>query len=375
MHVQQTIPQIRDFQRINCALDTAMAQVILGPAGSGKSHFCRFEMPQIIAEARGISIDQVGVVFTQPAIRDSVEYSGVGLPQKTPEGQLVTRFSVPALIEQIQQQRDLGALVVLVIYDELSAAADDIQKVIAPSLDDNDRRLGDMPVGDDVIFIATGNRSKDKAGSRRLLSHLINRVAICEMDRDDPAWITWARNNGINELMVSCAETYPDFFEYEAPTEDGPFNTYRQATNAAKILDGFIASADNWDGMISNTVRDWMAQMIGDRAAAMLQSFSENIVNDVPTPEEIFRDPLAAYVPDDTCYQMIAVNRATANLGRFDSQAANKLFEYIERCRADIKITLAKNLCDIAAKKGLDLNSEAARDFMVKHRSLLKYTR
>ena len=374
-HPIMTIPQITAFQKLNCALPQPLAQVIIGEAGSGKSHFCRYNMPAIIAEARGLEIDEVGVVFTQPAIRDSVEFSGVGLPIKRPDNEFVTRFSIPSLIEQIERQRELGAKFVLVIYDELSAADDSVQKTLAPSLDANDRRLADNPLGDDVMVIATGNRAKDKAGSRRLLAHLINRVAICEIARDDESFIEYSRSAGTNPLIVGCAEVNPDWFDDGSPTEDQPFNTYRQATNAGAILDGFIASQTEWDGLIPLAVENMIAQFIGIRAATTLSSYASIVLHDVPTPEDILRDPKTANVPEDTGYQHMAINRALANLSQFDSDAANNLFHYISRCRRDLQVPMAVKLCNLAADKGISLTSDAASKFMVEFAPMLKYAK
>ena len=113
-HVQATLDDIGDFQLDNQSpkrdgVFAPASTVLLGAAGSGKTQWWLNSFPQIVAEARGLAIDEVGVVLTQPSIRDSQEYVGVGIPQREGD-ELVTRWSVPNLVSEIKALLELSLI-------------------------------------------------------------------------------------------------------------------------------------------------------------------------------------------------------------------------------------------------------------------------
>ena len=368
--LEMNFKQIESYQALNQQLPIPMVQVVLGAPGSGKTAHAKSVLPRIIATARGINESDVAVIVSRPSLRDSVEFTGVGIPQKDEDGQLVTRFSLPNLLEQINTALKTFK-VALVILDELSSADDDIQKALADCLDPETRTLAEQPLPANVVFHATGNRSKDKAGSRRLLSHCINRVAVTELVSETSIWIDYSRKQGVNELIVSTAECHPDFFE-GVPIDGGSHNTWRQATNAANLIDVHAANQPAWDGLISSDLEMFMAQMVGKKAAAMVASHARDIAFELPTPEQVFTNPMTCKVPDQTGHQLLTVNRAIANLAsQNDSEAANQLFVYIARCRPDLQITLAVKICKATTNAGLTLSHPSANQFIALNSDLL----
>ena len=369
---EMTFTQIAEYQALNQQLNPPMAQILLGPPGTAKTGWCRNTLPGIIAKARGIDEADIKVIVSRPAIRDSVEYSGLGVPIKKND-QLVTIFSIPNLLEQITSALETYKFV-LVILDELSAADDDSQKCLADALDGETRTFAEFPLPENVGFIATGNRSKDKAGSRRLLSHVIGRCALTEIINEISVFVNYSRKQGTNELIVGCAECHDDFFE-GVPIDGGTHNTWRQATNAAKLIDIHAANEPTWDGLIPSNLELFMAQMIGKRAAAMVASHARDIAFELPTPEQVYANPETCKVPDQTGHQLLTVNRAIANLAsQNDSEAANQLFVYIARCRPDLQITLAVKICKATTSAGLTLSHPSANKFIALNSDLLRLT-
>jgi hypothetical protein len=115
-----------------------------------------------------------------------------------------------------------------------------------------------------------------------------------------------------------------------------------------------------------------MAQMIGKRAAAMVASHARDIAFELPTPEQVFTNPMTCKVPDQTGHQLLTVNRAIANLAsQNDSEAANQLFVYIARCRPDLQITLAVKICKATTNAGLTLSHPSANQFIALNSDLL----
>ena len=372
--VEMNFTQIAAYQAMNQQLHIPMTQIVLGPPGTAKTAWFKNTFPGIIAKARGIDESDIAVIVSRPAIRDAVEFVGVGIPQKDEDGNLVTRFSLPNLLEQINIALKTSKAV-LVILDELSGADDDIQKALADSLDAETRTLAEHPLPENVIIVATGNRSKDKAGSRRLLSHVIGRVAITELISETSIWVDYSRKRDTNELVVSTAECHSDFFE-GVPVDGGQHNTWRQATNAANLIDIHAVNEPEWDGLISTELELFMAQMIGLRAAAMVASHARDIAYELPTPEQVYTNPETCKVPDQTGHQLLTVNRAIANMGaQNDSEAANQLFAYVLRCRRDLQITLSVKICKATTAAGLTLSHPGANDFIALNSDLLSLTR
>jgi hypothetical protein len=350
-----------------------MSQVILGPSGSGKSHWCKFTLPHIVADVKECDVADVSVVFSQPSVKDSQEYCGLGLPQKRDDGRIATRFSIPQLLEEIEAALDSGKKYVIVILDELAACNDDMQKTLAPMLDKGDRRLGDFQIPDNVIPVATGNRVRDRAGSKNLLQHLVNRCDLIELVIDHSEFIQHHKDNGGHPLVIACAEANTDWFE-ESPAEYRSFCTYRSATAVSDLLFAFEKLNPEWDGLISRELQTSISYKIGVKAASVLQVVSRDVLHDIPSAEDIMQFPDRANVPNNTGYQMFAVNRAIANLTERDSEAANNVFTYIARCRPDLQISLGVKLCRAATRKGLSLSSDIANSFMIKHHDLLSLT-
>ena len=99
---KMTLSGIAQTMQINLMREVPQTMMILGQSGVGKTQWFRFVLPKLVAEAKGVAVDKVAVILTQPSSRDATEFAGVGIPSKNNEGQLVTRFSLPNLIERIE---------------------------------------------------------------------------------------------------------------------------------------------------------------------------------------------------------------------------------------------------------------------------------
>ena len=135
----------------------------------------------------------------------SAEIAGVALPSKDANGDIITQFTKPPLITKIEQTgRDYG----IILFDELLQAGTDVQKVLADVLDPAERTLAGWAIPEGWIVCFTGNRTNDKSGATRMLSHLLNRAAVFELTFEAKGWENWAEANGINPLAVDCAMAY-----------------------------------------------------------------------------------------------------------------------------------------------------------------------
>ena len=366
-HIKTTIAQFQRIAPLVLASGNRQPMGLIGPVGVGKTQYFKGWFREMYAEHVGVSVDQLGFIHERVANRDSAEIAGVALPSKDADGNLRTTFTVAPLITKI---RDTGKEYGIILIDELMQASADVQKVLADLLDPAERTVGGWPIPDGWIVCFTGNRTSDKSGATRMLSHLLNRCAVFELQFDVKGWADWAADNGVNPLAIDCALAYADdgFFADCVPTEDGPFCTPRSLVRAAEHLTAFMDSAE-FDGVyIPSYVESLLAANIGDRAAGMLTRHIA-MADQVPSAIDIFADPTGVNVPDSTGYQLLGANRAIN--AAHDADTGEAALAYVTRLRPDLQVSLGSKLLRASARNGWVLTSSVAVAFIQKFHDLL----
>jgi hypothetical protein len=306
---------------------------LIGPVGVGKTQYFKGPFREAYAEHVGLASDQIGFIQERVANRDSAEIAGVALPSKDANGDIITQFTKPPLITKIEQTgREYG----IILFDELLQAGTDVQKVLADVLDPAERTLAGWAIPDGWVVCFTGNRTSDKSGASRMLSHLLNRGPVFELGFNVRGWAGWAEENGVNPIGIDCALAFADegFFVTEVPTEDGPFPTPRSYVRALQHLTVYTDSPE-FDGVtIPSYVETLIAASIGARSAGMLTRHIA-MADQVPTADEILADPTGANVPDATGYQLLAANRAINSAHDADTGEAALAYVYacVPTCR------------------------------------------
>jgi hypothetical protein len=340
---------------------------LIGPVGVGKTQYFKGPFREAYAEHVGLASDQLGFIQERVANRDSAEIAGVALPSKDANGDIITQFTKPPLITKIEQTgREYG----IILFDELLQAGTDVQKVLADVLDPAERTLAGWAIPDGWIVCFTGNRTSDKSGASRMLSHLLNRGLVFELGFNVRGWAGWAEENGVNPIGIDCALAFADegFFVTEVPTEDGPFPTPRSYVRALQQLTVYTDSPE-FDGVtIPSYVETLIAANIGARSAGMLTRHVA-MADQVPTARDIFADPTGANVPDATGYQLLAANRAIN--AAHDADTGEAALAYVVRLRPDLQVSLGSKLLRASARNGWVLTSDVAVAFIQKFHDLL----
>ena len=366
-HVQTTIAQLQQIVPLVLNSPDKMPIGLIGSVGIAKTQSFKGWFRDMYAEHVGVAPDQLGFIQERVANRDSAEIAGVALPSKDDNGDLFTQFTKPPLITKIEQTKcEYG----IILFDELMQATVDVQKVLADVLDPAERTLAGWAIPDGWIVCFTGNRTSDKSGASRMLSHLLNRCVVFELQFDINGWADWAADNGVNPLAIDCAVAYEEdgFFADCVPNKDGPFCTPRSLVRAAQHLTAFTES-DAFDGMtIPSYVEALIAANIGDRAAGLLSRHIA-MADKVPTAAEIFADPTGVNVPDETGYQLLAANRAINCADQ--SEAGEAALAYIVRLRPDLQVSLGSKLLRASTRNGWTLESDLAVAFIQKFHDLL----
>jgi hypothetical protein len=349
-------------------LQSSVWQPILltGSPGIAKTQWCKNGLRKIYADFLNIGFEDVGVVTEKPARRDAAELAGAGLPYKQADGSHIFEFTLSPVLAKIQRS---GKQYGILLWDEATAAGVAEQKVICDSCDPEEHEIGGHKIPAGWIVVLTGNRAKDKAGSQRALSQLINRVMTYNVEFDINGWVRWAEENGVNPVVIECAKAYADqnFFADSVPSEDTAYCTPRSLVRAAAHLDAYMMS-DEFSGHIPPIVEKMLASNIGADAANILSQWMAQR-DEVPSAEEIINYPETARVSDQTGFQMIAANSAMAHVN--DARSATAVLHYIVRLRTDLQVSLGTKLMGISTRKGWTVTDPLAAAFIAKFHELI----
>lgn len=366
---QITISQLNQMMPVMLATPRFQAVGLVAAPGVGKTHYFLHQLPALLAEARGVTADDVGVIVEKVGQReDAAAVCGLTLPGKDSGGALITTGSKPYLLQRIEAT---GKQHGLILFDEALQAPADIQKALSDAFNVDEHKLGDWPLPEGWIVVFTGNRAQDKSGAGRLLSHLRNgRALVFELGFNFPDWKAWAIPNFVNPLAIDCAEmwAYDGFFADAVPAEDGAFCTPRSLVRASDHLNAFMDSTDYDGGPLPAYMDLLLEANIGRESAKRLSQYIAQ-ADEVPTFQDIMNCPESAKVPDNTGYQLLAGNRAIA--GCENAEQGEKALQYIVRLRPDLQVGLGCKLLDTSAKNNWALTTELAGEFISKFTDLI----
>ncbi|MHC4371666.1 MAG: hypothetical protein ACYSW8_28965 [Planctomycetota bacterium] len=364
-----TIPQLRQIIPTILAAPVFQPIGLLAAPGVGKTDFCQHDLRDMYAEHLGVQADDVAIIIEKIGQReDASVITGITVPSKNADGELVGTTAVPNLIERIRATgRDHG----IIILDEFPQAPTDVQAACSDMLNPSERKIGDWPIPDGWIVVFTGNRAADKSGAKRVLSHLRNgRALVFDLGFDIEAWCRWAVAHDANPLIVDCAQAWHDqgFFADAVPADDVAYCTPRSLMRASDHLNAFCDSGAFDGSNIPLHVQKLLESNIGPGATQKLVQFIIEAEN-IPSGADILESPESCLLPDKTGFQLLAGNRAL-NMA-YDAETGEAALRYIVRLRPDLQITLGSKLLRLSAAKGWILTSEESNAFVEKFSELL----
>ena len=223
----------------------------------------------------------------------------------------------------------------VLFLDEFPQASHEVQKAVAPLI--LERRIGEFHLPDGWAVMCAGNGTEDGAGANSLLSHVLNRVVLVEVDAPDvDEWVAWAIGAGLPSELIAFAKLRPGVvFESDVPdATDTPYCTPRSLHALGDIANaypgGLVAMVGSPIGMAM------MAGAIGDGATAECAGLIRQTVT-LPTFEDAMKNPETCRVPEGLsesyAMAMLVACRATAKDHR--EQAAT----YIVRFPVNVALT------------------------------------
>lgn len=173
----------------------------------------------------------------------------------------------------------------VICLDEMPAGSEAVQKSLANLT--LERGLHGRVLKDGWMIVATGNRSKDRAGNNRVLSHLRDRFTTLEFMVSSDDWIEWYKTTpNYREEAIAFIRAQPDFLQKFD-------NTVDISPTARSWTDGVF----NLLGVLPKESEAAMFEGAVGSAAQLFRNFL-TMWRDWPDPDGIIRDPKGYPVPD-----------------------------------------------------------------------------
>ena len=309
---------------------------IEGPPGGGKTSLCG-------PIADKLDIPRENIHIFRPSLRDPVDLMGV--PAVDREARMTT-WNPPSDLARLRSGRHLLNI------DELPQAPAMMQNALAGLM--LDRFIGDLHISDEVYIIATGNRTKDKAGANRVLSQLGNRVMRLEMDVSPEDWQRWALDNGIDPMIIAFLRFKPDqLFDFDP-------DRFSNATPRA-----WEFAAEVPDSLPINLYREALSGVVGEGAANEYIGFKA-LADELPSIDHIVMDPEKAPVPEkaDVRYACVAALSTRVTNDNFKS-----LVLYVTRLPVDYQVLFMRSAGEVCPEV---MTNTAFRDWVFQNHEVFK---
>lgn len=341
---------------------------ILGAPAMGKTMYFQTRFVEHLANHHGVQTDDVGVIVEKVGqAEDSAAVNGLTIPSKLADGTYATIKTKPSLLVRIEAT---GKQYGVVILDELAQAGSDVMGSVGDTLNRTEHKVGDWELPQGWVVVFTGNRVEDKAGSKRLPTHLITgRALLANLLPDLQGWVQWASDK-VNPVILGFVESGMAHSQFadEVPSFYGPYFTPRSAVAAGRHLDAFMASPEFDGETIPSHIQSLLAMNIGEDSAVQIREYIRT-ANEVPMGWEIIANPSEVMVPDNTGFQLLAANRA---MNAVESAAdADNAMLYIVRLRPELQVSLGAKLIRRFAAEGWTTGSDVTNAFMVKFSEFL----
>lgn len=346
------------------ASDTAMH--LIGPPGCGKTTIAVHDFPRMLSEHYG---EKFGVWEEVVTTLDAPDVRGFLVPSKDAEGRGISYFTRPGILpsDEYLKAHPRG----IYVLDERSQGQLLTQTSLGPVV--LDKKFGTehrLPPGWRVV--STSNRLSDKSAVIRPPMHLINREVTIEVGFDIDSSAHWWEARGMHPMGVAFAKAHPGIFVSEVPAEPKPYCTPRSYTMGWDYLK-HVAGTDenghpNMKIVTDHISQEFVSGYIGEGAATEQFAFLK-VADDLPTIEEILKDPKKAKAPDrlDAAYAGVQLC-----LHHADAKNVDIIWEWTERLPLELQTSAAKSMLEKSG--GKLLNSPNLGKWIAKNRALVLQT-
>ncbi len=203
------------FPLVKAFLQTGVSVLVRGHPGVGKSTMAR-EL------ARDLALPLVDIRLAQ---RDPAEIGGIYVPDRDRN---VLSLLPPEWVKRACAEP------CFVFLDELNAAVSKLHQAVAYQIV-LEHRIGEFVFHPQTVVMAAGNLEEDRAIVSTLSSALNNRFAHFVLRVDAKTWVEWAKEHGIDRMLISFIERHGEDVLYEN-TGDPAFASPRSWEMVSRVL-------------------------------------------------------------------------------------------------------------------------------------------
>lgn len=240
---------------LDVARDAALPVLLVGRHGIGKSEYL-----EAWARERGMRPYVLDL-----SLLEATDLTGIPFVEKN-----TTRFAPPATLPPSATTEPT-----LLVLEELNRCDRSVRQPCLQLL--TTRRLNEYRLPEGCFVAACVNPPATGYDVDELDEALASRFVTIPVDPDRRAWVTWARANGVPELLVGFIERYRQAFESHPP---------RTWTFAGRLVTAALARGANADELEST-----LRTVLGPIAAQALLLEMRAHATIAPGPSEILREP------------------------------------------------------------------------------------
>jgi hypothetical protein len=210
----------------------------------------------------------------------------------------------------------------ILLIDELSQADNSAQKILRNLI--QEREIHGQRLKSGWAIIATGNRTTDRAGANRLLSHLSNVLTRITLDVSLDDWTQWAIANYVKPEVIAFIRFRPELL-----TNFDPQNEVNATPRAWS--EGVSASLGVIDSSLEFPV---FSGDVGEGPASEFLGFLK-IFRKLPSPDAILINPDSVDVPTDpaTLYAICGAMAFRTTTNNFSA-----ILKYIMRLPSEFSV-------------------------------------
>ena len=300
------------------------AAFIKGPPGGGKT-----SLPFQVAEELGIP-----TVFFHPVFWDPVDMRGIPMPFEKVAGRYRTRWCAPDYIPDDVVAQPRGICVI----DEISQADAPMQKACAPIC--HEGRFGDTYLPPGWIVVATGNRKQDRAGSARLLTHLLSRMCEIELETSLDDFQNWGQQTG---SIIGEVRQYLFF-------QPGDLNTFDPASQEKGTDPRCWEKVSDWFPTVRESLRrEVVSGFTGAGVAAKFMAYCK-YWQSLPDIKEILAKPETAPVPTEPDVLYAVSGAIGEHCIKAETKVLANALKYTMRLKQEFQMLTMRNLIQFRSK-------------------------
>lgn len=196
----------------------------------------------------------------------------------------------------------------ILLIDDLAQADNSTQKILRNLI--LEREIHGKKLKEGWTIVTTGNRTTDRAGSNRILTHLRNSLTTIELEVSLDDWTNWALNNGVKTEIISFIRFRPELLNNFNPQSEVNATPRAWVQGVSAAL-GVVDPSQEFEVFKGD---------VGEGPAAELVGFLK-IYRKLPSVDSILLNPTGLAVPTDpaTLYALCGslAHRSTVdNFGR-----------------------------------------------------------